>query len=399
MVAINLCLYPAASLAASSSGPPALKAGSAVLMEAERGQVLYAKDGDNKLHVSTACKIMTALITIEKSKPDSKVTISKEAASATGAFLNLEVGEKYDIGELLHAMILTSANDAAYALAEFVAGDQKKFVELMNVKASELKMFNTVFSNTTGLYDEKQYTTANDFALLIRYAISNATFQRYFSSTGLPWNYDNNAKILVNSNKLFWSYEGIDGGKTGFNVENKQTAVTTATRNSLKLISIILDSPADNMYKDSESLLDYGFGGFRKGTLVQKSQIFKTISVNDKPINLISREDTYYTYPVGENYIVNIELKVKPDIAIPVKQDQVLGIASYSLKDGTKIDISLYPDDEILPEESTFNRVYEALTEHKEIFFVIVVLIVIEIILILKNIIGFIKRKIFTRKK
>jgi len=380
------------------SNVPDIKASSAILLESARGQVLYEKQPQRKSHVSFVCKIMTAIVAIEKCKIDAKVTISKESASSEGSVLNLEGGEKYTVEELLYAVLLTSANDAANALAEFAGGDIDKFVDMMNSKARELKMNDTRFKNPSGLYDESQYTTAYDTSLLIRYALNNPIFSRIFSTKARPMTIGSSTKVLVNQNKLFWSYDGVDGGKTGYNDKTHQAAVTTATRNGQKLICIVFDSPEDIIFKDSTQLLNYGFDNFKTGLLVPKGQSLKVIQVEGKDINLISINDVYYTYPIGDNYIKSIEFRIKDNINLPVLKDHILGSVRYLLKDGTVIDIDLYPDREILPPESILSKGIRKLTENKDILFLIVILILVEFLLVLHNIIRLIKNKIFHRE-
>ena len=249
--------------------PPEIKAPSAILMEVQRGQILYQKNPKLKLHVSCANKIMTGLIALEKmqNQLNTNITVSKKAVSVEGAVLNLEVGGKYPVEDLIYSVLLGSANDSANVLAEYIGGDEKGFVELMNKKAQELEMKDTYFTNPTGLYDEKQYTTAYDLAVLIRYALTkSSTFNEMFSAKARPW--VDGTQILINSNELFWSYDGVDGGKTGYNEIDRQTAITTATRNGQRLICIVLDSPEESMYDDSVKLLDYGFLNFRTCILV-----------------------------------------------------------------------------------------------------------------------------------
>ncbi|MCX7843044.1 MAG: D-alanyl-D-alanine carboxypeptidase [Clostridia bacterium] len=386
------------SLADSSDNLPGIAAGSAILVESGRGQVLFRKFSSSKVHASIANKIMTAIITIEKAKLDSKVTISKESASSSGSILNLEVGEKYDVSDLLYAVVLTSANDAPVALAEFVAGDIAKFVDMMNQKARELNLANTFFKNPTGLYDESQYTTAEDLAVLIRYAISNSTFQTYFSSKGIPWYDGSSSKILVNSNPLFWSYDGVDGGKTGYNDENRQSAVTTATRNGMRIISVVIDSPAKSVLKDSELLLDYGFNNFKKSMLVNKGQSIKSIAVSDQNIDLVSNEDAYYIHPLGDSFIASLDIKTAPDIKLPVTKDKVLGVATYTLKDNTIISVNLVSDKELLPPEDNFTHLVNKLKANNDLYILVIILLIIEILLILYKISRFIKKILFARK-
>ncbi|HHW49699.1 MAG TPA: D-alanyl-D-alanine carboxypeptidase [Clostridiaceae bacterium] len=386
--------------------PPNIDSPSSILIESKRGQILFEKNSRERLHISAANKIMTTLVTIEKMQGelDSKVTISKESVDTEGANLKLVVGEKYSVEDLLYAVMLRSANDAANALAEYVGGDIESFVALMNDKALELNLHDTHFSNPSGLYDETQYTTAYDISLLIKYAIGNPIFDRIFSTKSRPWaNNDGTFTILVNQNNLFWEYEGIDGGKTGFNNQDQHTAITTATRNGQRLISVVLDSPKDSVFVDSEKLLDYGFNNFRTGILVRKGEPLKSIQVGDKVINLVSINDVYYTYPIGDSYIKNYEVKVVENLEPPIKKSVSIGTARYILADGTIIDISLYPDVDINPPEDFTTIVKKKLMENKDILYLVVFLLAIEVILILYNIIKLIgkafKRTSISEKK
>ncbi|ABN52403.1 MAG TPA: D-alanyl-D-alanine carboxypeptidase [Hungateiclostridium thermocellum] len=373
--------------------PPEIKAPSAILMEVQRGQILYQKNPKLKLHVSCANKIMTGLIALEKmqNQLNTNITVSKKAVSVEGAVLNLEVGGKYPVEDLIYSVLLGSANDSANVLAEYIGGDEKGFVELMNKKAQELEMKDTYFTNPTGLYDEKQYTTAYDLAVLIRYALTkSSTFNEMFSAKARPW--VDGTQILINSNELFWSYDGVDGGKTGYNEIDRQTAITTATRNGQRLICIVLDSPEESMYDDSVKLLDYGFLNFRTGILVSMGQPLKKVTVGDKVIDLVSIGDYYYTYPAGENYIKNIEFKVPEKFDPPVLKSDVLGIAKYTLEDGTVIEVSLHPAVDVYSSMGLFESLINQVKEYRDIVILLCILLVIELFIAVYHIVRLIKR-------
>ncbi len=376
---------------------------SAILIEYQRGQILYQKNSKQRLHISSANKIMTALITLEKMKDqlDTKVTISKNAASVEGATLNLEVGEKYSVEDLLYSVILDSVNDSAIALAEHIGGDEKGFVELMNKRAKELQMVDTNFTNATGLYDEQQYTTAYDIALLVRHAITKSSkFQKIFSSKAWPW--ANDGKVLINSNELFWSYDGVDGGKTGYNEIERQTAITTATRNGQRLIAVVLDSPQGSVYDDSIKILDYGFENFRTGTLVANGETVKSIPVGDEMLDLIALADYYYTYPIGENYIKDFDISLQDNLEPPIRKNEVLGVAKYTLDDGTVIEVNLYPANEVYSTMTWFSSLMSKFSEYKDIVILIAILLTIEVFLLLLQIVRLIKRifiKLFSKAK
>lgn len=377
---------------------PDIKAVSAILVEAKRGQILFDKDSKTKLHISSTNKMMTALLALEKanSKLDTQVTISKNAAAAEGSKLNLEVGEKYYVKDLVYTILLTSANDSAIALAEYVGGDLNSFVNIMNDKAKELNMVDTNFTNPTGLYDEEQYTTAFDLAILTRFALSNPYFERIFSTQVWPWDNHGKDEIIKNSNKLFWSYNGVDGGKTGYNEVEHQSAITTATRDNMRVISVILDSPEASVYDDSIKLLDYGFNNYKMGILVKKDVTLQTISVANNSIDLISPIDVYYTFPIGKDYIKSIDFKVKDGIELPVLKTEVVGKMKYILEDDTEIVVDLYPTVSIYSSLDMFSSLVKYMVEYKDITFLLIALVGIEIFLLLFKILDLVK-KVFVK--
>ncbi len=371
--------------AASRVPVPEISAPSAILIEAETGQVLYHKNSEIPLHISAANKLMNVLVAVENSSLSSFVTVSSDSADTEGSALNLEIGAKYLMSDLLHAVMLTSANDAAVAVAESVgAGDISKFVGLMNETAQNIELTNTNFSNPTGLYDESQYTTARDLALLVRYAVKNPQFNSIFSAKVKLW-YDaaNTPRILTSSNQLFWSYDGLNGGKIGYNNKDQQSVICTATRKNMKLIAIVLDAPEKSMYTDTSALLDYGFNNFWKSTLVSKNELIKTVEYEGHQIKLVSQSDIMYVHPIGESYIR--EFEATADIKPPLKRTIPAGSATYILGDGTEVNITLYPESEIIPVEDTKTRIQKKINENKDIFLMVAVLLAIEVILLLYN--------------
>lgn len=372
--------------AASYVPVPEISAPSAILVEAESGQILYSKDSLQPLHISSACKLMTVLAAIENAELSSNVTVSTDSAGTEGSALNLDVGAKYPLEDLLYAIMLTSANDAAKTVAEHVsAGDISKFVDLMNSTAAKLDMTDTHFTNPTGLLEDNQFTTARDISLLIRYAINNSTFNRIFSTKVRPWyGSGNDAEILTSSNELFWSYDGIEGGKIGYNKKEQQTIISTATRMNMKLICVILDSPGTTMYTDATTLFNYGFQNFRKSTLVHKGEVLKTTELDGNEINLVSQSDITYIHPLGENYIS--EFNATADLKPPLKKAIPAGSALYVLKDGTIINLSLYPETEIIPPDDFLTSTRKKIDENKDIFYLVLFLVALEAILVVFNI-------------
>lgn len=375
-------------------GVPETTAVSVILSETERGQVLYGKNTSEALHIAALSKLMTILIAIESGNLGANVTISKDSVDAEGSALSLEVGEKYTLEELLYGIMLTSANDAAKAVAEHTAGDTGKFVAKMNETAARLMMKNTHFTNPTGLFDENQFTTADDILLFMNYALKNQVFNRIFGAQIRPWSGpDGKATVLSSQNQLFFSYDGTDGGKTGYNEKDRQSLIATVTRGNMRLLCIILDSPPDKKLFDSAvAIFDYGFKNYKKSLLVKKNEVLKTVPLEGNEVKLISTEDIYYVHPSGESFIR--EYSTKSDLKPPVKKSAIAGSATYILADNTVININLYPSEEIVPPEDFLSSAKKKMLENKDIFYLVIFLLVLEVILILVNIGKLIKKLI-----
>ncbi len=365
-----------------------LTASSAILMDTMRGQILFEKDADKILSPSIMCKLMTALITMDKTQLNSKVTISKNAAGINGASLNLTVGNLYTVEDLLYGIMLSPGNDAAIALAEYVGdGDVNKFVGYMNETAKKLMLNDTYFVNPTGLYDEKQFTSVRDIAKLIKSAIANPVFNSVFGSKGVAWINGKDSSVLTNQNKLFWSYNGVDGGKIGTNPKLGVISVTTASKEGRRLVAVVFDKDEESTLSQTTQLFDYGFTNYYNGILVSKDTPLRTITVQNVDVNLISKIDVYYTYPVGQSYIKDISFTKNEKLELPIKTDTVAGVLKYILEDGTEIDVDLYSDMEIVPEQDYKTKIRTILDENRDLVLIVTILIVIEFILLFYNII------------
>ena len=370
---------------------PEIKAASAILSETERGQVLYGKNTSGSLHVAALSKLMTILMAVESGNLGTNITISKDSVDSEGSALNLELGEKYTLEELLYGIMLTSANDAAKAVAEYISGDVNKFTVKMNETAAKLMMKDTHFTNPTGLYDENQFTTAHDIMLFMNYSLKNPIFNRIFGTQLKPWNHqDGKVSILTSQNKLFWSYDGADGGKTGYNNKDQQSLIATATRGNMRLICIVLESSENDLFANAAAAFDYGFSNYKKSLLVKKDDVIKTVQQEGTEIKLISTEDVYYIHPSGESYIR--EYSTKADLQPPVKKAKIAGSATYVLADNTVININLYPSEEIVPPEDFYSSAKKKLLENTDIFYLVIFLVVVEAILILANILKLFKK-------
>ena len=382
------------AFANDESNKPKTDAISAMLFDARRGQILFSKVSDEKSFTPLASRIMTTLIILEKVDLEAMIIASKEAANAEGATLELTVGEKYATRNLLTALLLTGSPDAAITLAEYVGGSQQGFVGIMNEYAANLGLSDTRFTNVEGRYDESQYTTIDDILILMKYALSNSSFNKLFATEVKPLYRENKTILLRNTNDMFWSYPDTDGGITASYDADFQSIVTTATKNDMRLVCVLLDVPTNSMYNDSINILNYGFDNFLYSNLVSAGSSQQAITVEGQSLNLIVTSDVYYIHPKGEDYIKDVTINVdEANLKLPITKNTVVGMLTFTLEDDMAINVELYPDREILPQKTKSQILKERFLENRELVYVIIGLIVLELIIGAYKLFNFIKKK------
>lgn len=322
-------------------------AGASILIEANTQEVLYKKNEQEKLYPASTTKIMTMILMFEAInkgtlKWDDVLTCSSYAASMGGSQVYLEEGEQMSVEDLFKSIAIASANDACVMIGERIGGSCESFVDMMNKKVEELKLTNTHFVNPTGLHDDNHYTCALDLATMAAYLIKIGE-DKLFSVTSLYDSYireDSAQKFwLVNTNKLLKSYEGNDGLKTGYTKEAGYCIVSTAKRNGLRLIGVVLkeEKPATRNEEVSQ-LLDYGFSLYESTLLYSKNDVVDKVTIENSKegvMNVIVKEDISYVQNKGENK--EIETKVKYESLIPpISSNDIIGHLSI-YRDGENI--------------------------------------------------------------
>ena len=234
----------------------------AVVMEASTGRVLFAKNPNLKLPPASTTKLVTAMVVLDRAKMSDTVTISEAAANVPSLKeTKLRAGETLTVETLLYAALIRSANDAAFALAEVVAGSEKKFVQLMNRKAIAIGAFNTRFINTTGLPGKGQHTTAYDLSKIMRYALKYPVIREIIGKKEAEIATEQGRTIaLENTNKLLWSDNGAVGGKTGYTKAARHCFVYAGEKEGEMVIVAILGAQSrDVLWKEAEKLETRGF--------------------------------------------------------------------------------------------------------------------------------------------
>ena len=260
---------------------PEVQSPSVILMEMSTGTVLYEKNSDERNYPASITKIMTTLLALENSDLNEVVTFSDDAINNTeGSGIYRDYGEQMTMEQCLYAVMLNSANECAYAVAEHVGGTVEHFVDMMNEKAAELGCTNTHFANPHGLFDENHYTTAHDMALIAKAAYQNETF-RIITGTARytipptnkhdePTDLQNHNEMLYPFKTLKYRYEYCTGGKTGYTDIARSTLVTYAERDGRRLVCVSLRTNGRQIYTDTASLLDYGFNNFQNYSIFNR---------------------------------------------------------------------------------------------------------------------------------
>ena len=250
---------------------PAIGAEAAILMDARTGTILYSKNIHEELFPASTTKIMTCLLAVENANLGDKITFSNDAVFSVprdGSSIGMDVGESITLEQALYGIMVGSANEVANAVAEHVSGSIDEFVALMNKRAKELGCTNTHFSNPNGLQTDDHYTSAYDLSLIARAFFDNEllckvgnTPRYHFTATDTQpddFYLNNKHKLITGEVK----YDGIVGGKTGYTDQARETLVTCAERDGIKLICVVLKEESPSQFTDTAVLFNYGFNNF-----------------------------------------------------------------------------------------------------------------------------------------
>lgn len=308
---------------------------SSYLMDAQSHTCMMENDAFRHVPIASVCKVMTLSLVFDAIKEgkltyDTQVTVSDHAASMGGSQVYLQSGLCYPVEQLIKSIVVSSANDSCVALSEQICGDEQLFVEQMNRKAKSLGCEDTVFANCTGLPKLTQYSCAHDVALMFANLIED---EEYFSFSRV-WledfiHPDNRITSMTNTNKLIRNYRYCDGGKTGFTNEAGFCLASTAQKNGLRLISVVLGAPSSNArFEDAVKLFDYGFNNYESQVVLDD-----TLTLNDDFICENGKQKYYAVMPersckilVKKKENANVEFEVSADnVRAPIAVDQRVG--------------------------------------------------------------------------
>lgn len=343
------CLSVAAHAAMSMPlpKPPAVDARSYILVDAQSGQILAESEADTQIEPASITKVMSSYVVISEIakgnlSEDDLVTISEKAWRMGGSKMFIEVGKQVSVIDLMRGMIVQSGNDATVALAEHIAGTEDSFAAYMNQYAAKLGMSNTHFTNATGWPHPEHYTTARDIATLSKALIADFP-EHYALYAEKEFRYNNITQH--NRNLLLWRDESVDGIKTGHTESAGFCLASSAVRDGMRLISVVIG--ADGMKsrtRYSQALLNYGFRFFETRKLFDGTAPMDTVRVwkgATQELGIGTQEDFYITVPRGRFDDINVQAELSGQIFAPVSEGQKLGVITASLDDKvlTKADI------------------------------------------------------------
>lgn len=304
----------------------------ALLMSSDTGEVLYEMHADEELAMASITKVMTLLLTFEALDAgaihlEDIVPVSEHAFSMGGSQIWLEPGEQLTLHEMIKAICVSSANDAAVAVAEYVGGSEPLFVERMNARAAELGMTHTCFKNACGLDEEGHYSTARDIAVM---SMALMQHPQVFEYTQI-WtdSLRDGQTLLTNTNKLLRSYNGITGLKTGTTSRAGVCISATATRDGMGLIAVILGSPSGKeRFEAASSLLDYGFANYHRLAFPAVDGVPEALKVKggcQGSVGIVCQVPDSLLLKKGEGQELRCELSLQPQLEAPVSQGQQVG--------------------------------------------------------------------------
>ncbi len=332
-----------------------LESGSAILIEQTTGQILYSHNIHEQLRPASVTKVMSILLIMEaldngKISLEDTVPCSENAASMGGSQIWLDPRETLSVNEMLKAICVNSANDCVVAMAEYIAGSEEAFVQMMNDKAKILGMNDTCFKNCHGLDEDGHVTSAYDISLMSRELLNHYPSITNYTTIWMDTLRDGKSQ-LSNTNKLIKSYKGATGLKTGSTSLALYNLSASATRDDLSLIAVIMKAPSTKVrFEEAQKLLDYGFNTFSFKQFGKKDDIVKTVCVDKgvtSYVDAVLKDNAGTLIEKGKDKNIEQILNLEEVIPAPVSNGQKLGEVSFSLDGKTLSTVDIIAKNEV----------------------------------------------------
>ena len=332
-----------------------LESGAAILIEQTTGKILYAHNIHEKLRPASVTKIMSILLIMEaldggRITLDTQIPCSENAHSMGGSQIWLDTTEMLTVKDMLKSICVVSANDCTVAMAEYLAGSEEAFVQMMNTKAKQLGMNDTTFKNCHGIDEEGHVTSAYDIALMSKELLNNHPSITEFTTIWMDSIRDGKSE-LVNTNKLIRNYQGATGLKTGSTSIALYNLSASATRDGLSLIGVIMKAPTSKIrFAEARKLLDYGFANYTSKSFGCKGDIIKTIDVNKgivSQVNVVLEDDSNVLIKKGDTGNISQNIIMKENITAPITAGEVLGTIQYKSGDNIILEKNLVAETDV----------------------------------------------------
>lgn len=315
-----------------------------ILVDYSSGEVLLKNNEKEHLEIASMVKLMTSLLTLEKIDAgelnlDQKLMVSEHAASQEGSQAFLDAGKEYSVDELLKSVIIASANDSSVVLSEAIGGSEEGFVNMMNAKAKELGLNNTLYANATGLpSDKEQYSCAEDVAKLLKKEMEHKLYFKYSNVWIDEIIHESGRRTeLVNTNVLIRKYQGVDIGKTGFTDEAGYCLSCSCKKNDMRLISVVIGTKSTKeRFSITTNLLNFGFANFESKKVLNKTDVLDKVFVKGASEKLVDAEyenDFVLTVKKGEKADIKTKVEIQENLKAPIKKGDKIGKV-FVVKDG-----------------------------------------------------------------
>ncbi|NLJ56148.1 MAG: D-alanyl-D-alanine carboxypeptidase [Firmicutes bacterium] len=366
MLALLLCLpgiFSPGRVQAQELSPAEISSQAAVLMEFSSGEIIFSKNGTERLPPASLTKIMTLLLAHEALKQNKatlteEVTVSQNAWETGGSQMFLEIGQRVPFGTMLTGIATISANDACVAIGEHLYGSEAVFVQEMNKKAKTLGLEDTYFQNASGLHHPEHYSSARDMACLARYLIQNFPESLKLHS---QIEFTFNGILQYNRNPLLGHYNGADGLKTGHTSQAGHCLIGTANQNGLRFITTVMNaaSPAERK-RDTETLLNYAFRNYTLHQAFPAGETIATAKVKsgeERSVDLYLEEPLEVAIPFNRQEDLDLQIVVSENIVAPVQKGDSLGSVKVLL-DGKTLDETALHASKSIRKANVFSRFF-----------------------------------------
>lgn len=321
---------------------PVIEAPVAVLMDADSGQILYEKASQEKSFPASITKILTALLFIENVSLDESITVGENVPSQIepgSSQIYLIPGEVLTGEQLLNALLVESANDAAVVIAEHISGSVEAFANRMNERAQELGATHSSFVNPHGLHDENHYTTATDMALILREVIKHPELREIMVRRNyvIPATQYQETRYLWTRNDLYQSKSGpyynenVIAGKTGFTNQSGNTLVSAAQKDGMTFVVVVLRCSGPMTYASTNALYQYAFQQFSLLKLLEKDQVVQTIEMDKDSLDLVAAQSFQASLPPSQHSSVEKVVELDEEVSYPLNKGDSMGTVVYRL--------------------------------------------------------------------